>query len=364
MSISPASSTLKNDVLLIQFNQPPQKAWIAKIKSQHPELDVRWMEISMTKNMRQTQEDVASSELWKGVTLLSSFVLPPPDRVLGSVRFIQLPSAGIDPWLNQPIYKRKDVVLCTGNGIHAPQIAEWVIAAWLSHQHHFPRYEDYMKTGYWEPGATSTVQDSVKARIGILGYGAIGRQVARLANALAMEVFAYTRSERSTPEKRKDDSYCVPGTGDPDGVIPSQWFHGASRESINNFLAQDLDVVLLCLPLSDETRGLLSHEQFDILSKKKTFVINVARGGHINQEALIQALESGKIRGAALDVADPEPLPADHPLWKAPNLLLTPHVSWQTQSLLTRFLDVLEANLDKLSKGEEPINLVNRELNY
>jgi phosphoglycerate dehydrogenase-like enzyme len=137
---------------------------------------------------------------------------------------------------------------------------------------------------------------------------------------MGMEVYAYTRTEKSTLESRKDDSYCVPGTGDPDGLIPAKWFH----DDIDNFLGQDLDILVVSLPLTQSTSGIISYKQFEILSNKKTFLSNIARGGHINQEALIQALEKGQIRGAALDVTEPEPLSSDDPLWKAPNLLITP----------------------------------------
>lgn len=181
---------------------------------------------------------------------------------------------------------------------------------------------------------------------------------------MGMEVYAYTRSEKATPESRYDDSYHLPGTGDPEGSIPAKWFHGTSKDAVNNFLAQDLDIVVLSLPLTKENHHILSHEQFEILSKKKTFVSNIARGGHIDQDALIKALESGKIRGAALDVTDPEPLPAEHPLWDAPNVFITPHVSWKTQSYYERALDILVLNLDKLAKGERPINLMNKTLHY
>lgn len=181
---------------------------------------------------------------------------------------------------------------------------------------------------------------------------------------MRMEIYAYTRSERPTPESRKDDSYCVPETGDPDGLLPAKWFHGASKEAINDFLGQDLDILVLALPLTKESQGLISTEQFEILSKKKTFVSNVARGGIINTDALMEALESGKIRGAALDVTDPEPLPADHKLWSTPNLLITPHVSWQSQDLMSRVLDMLEFNLDNLGSGRPLTNVVSKEFGY
>lgn len=202
-------------------------------------------------------------------------------------------------------------------------------------------------------------------RRGILGYGAIGRQCARLASALGMEVYAYTRSERSTPASRKDDSYCVPGTGDPDGLLPAKWFHGTSRAAVNEFLGQGLDLLVISLPLTAETRHIIAAPQLEILgAARKPFVANVARGGHVDQEALVRALETGLLRGAALDVTDPEPLPSDHPLWRAPNLLITPHVSWKTDFLWDRLLEILELNLEKLAAGRPLVNVVNRKLHY
>jgi phosphoglycerate dehydrogenase-like enzyme len=175
-----------------------------------------------------------------------------------------------------------------------------------------------------------------------------------------MEVFAYTRSEKPTADSRKDSSYCVPGTGDVEGKIPSKWFSGASCDSVNHFLGQDLDILVISMPLTAENRGLLSYEQFEILSKKRTFVANIGRGGHIHQDALIKALETGQIRGAAVDVTDPEPLPKGHPLWKAPNLMITPHVSWKTDKYWPRLLDILELNLSNLQADRSLINEVVR----
>lgn len=265
---------------------------------------------------------------------------------------------------------------------------------------------------------------------GILGYGAIGRQCARVASAMGMEIYAYTRTERSTPEARRDDSYHMPGTGDPDGLIPTRWFHGVGREAVNEFLAQDLDLLVVSVPLTDATRNLLGPEQFDILDKgqlsegfcpkngngahthghadgkngnaqhtnghgngnsgnghptnghangtaaaaaaakttrhggKKTFVCNIARGGIIDTAALLEALQRGQIRGAALDVTEPEPLPREHPLWRAPNVFITPHVSWITPCYWDRLLRILEENLDRLRDGRPLLNLMNRKEQY
>jgi phosphoglycerate dehydrogenase-like enzyme len=207
---------------------------------------------------------------------------------------------------------------------------------------------------------------------GILGYGAIGRQCARLAVNLGMEVYAYTRTERSTPESRRDDSYTVPGLGDPDGVLPKRWFHSSGLKggtAVKEFLEQDLDLLVLSLPLTEATQYLLDREQFDVLASRNgrtggTFVINISRGKHVRTEALIEALEERKIGGAALDVTDPEPLPEEDPLWKAPRCFITPHVSGHTPHYRSRVLSILETNLDRLSKGEPMINVMNRKEHY
>jgi phosphoglycerate dehydrogenase-like enzyme len=175
-----------------------------------------------------------------------------------------------------------------------------------------------------------------------------------------MQVSAYTRTKKGTPASRRDESYSIPGTGDPEGLIPKHWFHGASKEAVNQFLSQGFDIVVLCLPLTSETRSLISTEQFALMQRKRTFVSNVSRGSLIDQDALLDALTTGKIRGAALDVTDPEPLSPDHALWKAPNLLITPHVSWKSQNYWTRLLDLCVQNLDRLKAGEPLINTIHR----
>jgi phosphoglycerate dehydrogenase-like enzyme len=108
-------------------------------------------------------------------------------------------------------------------------------------EHRWLRTSDNSRNGH-------NVQGFVGQRIGILGYGSIGRQIARLAKALGMEVFAYTASARHTPESRMDTGYVVTGTGDVTGEIPVQWFSGMDRASLHHFLAQDLDMLVLCTP--------------------------------------------------------------------------------------------------------------------
>lgn len=230
-------------------------------------------------------------------------------------------------------------------------------------RNNYLEFAGYQKKAKWTKSLPDT-QDSPGLRMGILGYGAIGRQCARLAKAMGVEVYAFTRSERLTPEQRRDNSYCVPGLGDTEGLIPAKWFHGSTKTAIHEFLDQDLDILVLSSPLTTETKHVIDREAFRILSKKKSFLSNIGRGQLVDTDALVEALEKGQIRGAAVDVTDPEPLPDGHPLFTAPNVFITPHISWYSPKYFDRILLILEANLERLNNGDAPLNVVNKEFHY
>lgn len=182
-----------------------------------------------------------------------------------------------------------------------------------------------------------------------------------------MSVHAYTLHAKDTPEARRDTSYTPPNTGDPDGLLPARWFSGGSTADIHNFLSSGLDLLVIALPLTDKTKHLLGRAEFDVLAnvgQGKTFVTNIARGPIVVTEDLIEALNGGTIKGAALDVSDPEPLPEWHPLWKAKNVIITPHVSGASTAYYERVLRILELNLGLLGEGKELTNTVNRKEGY
>lgn len=216
---------------------------------------------------------------------------------------------------------------------------------------------------------------------GILGYGSIGRQTARLCAALGMTVHAYTLHPRPTPASRRDTSWAPPGLGDPEGTLPARWFSGGSRAELHAFLSSGLDLLVVATPLTDRTTHLLGKEEFEALAaghdrnrdgndnggkggKGRAFVSNIARGAVVSTEDLAEALETGLIRGAALDVTDPEPLPEGHPLWRAPNVIITPHVSGASTKYYERALAVLQCNLRRVSEGAELVNRVDKTRGY
>ena len=216
-----------------------------------------------------------------------------------------------------------------------------------------------------------TIRDNVGQRFGVLGYGSIGRQAARVFKAMGSDVIAYTASPRTTPESKRDNGFIVPGTGDPDGTIPSAWYSGMDKASLHHFLSQDIDHLLVSVPLTKETTHFLGKEEFAILGRKNAFISNISRGQILQQDDLIAALKQGAdpeqeggLRGAALDVTDPEPLPEDSALWDAPNCIVTPHISGLGVMYAERAFQVLEVNLVRREEGKRLINVVDRKKGY
>lgn len=193
--------------------------------------------------------------------------------------------------------------------------------------------------------------------------------VARVAQAMGMDVIAFTATPRPSQESKRDHGFIVPGMGDPDGSIPSAWYSGLERSQLHEFLRQDIDILLVSVPLTAETILLLGKEEFEILGKtRNAFISNISRGQVIQHDDLIEALkrtpEQGGLRGAALDVTDPEPLPEDSELWSLPNVFVSPHISSAGGAYVERAFQVLETILSRMEKGENLINVVHRTRGY
>jgi len=296
-----------------------------------------------------------------------------------AVDLIHVISAGTNHIAKTAVVTSTEIPITTSSGIHGPTIAEWVIMTSLVASRKYDTLREWHDNHAWDDATGGnalfpTVSDNVSKRLGVLGYGSIGRQVARVAKALGMDVIVFTSRPRDTAESKKDTGFIIPGTGDEKGEIPSAWYSGTDKESLHRFLARDIDHLVVSLPLTSDTKNLLGKVEFEILSKKNAFISNIARGEIIVQKDLIHALQAyenhvngipgeGKkgLRGAALDVTSPEPLPKDDPLWDAPNCIITPHMSGVSKAYAERALQVLEINLERRARGEELINLMKRE---
>lgn len=183
-----------------------------------------------------------------------------------------------------------------------------------------------------------------------------------------MRVLAFTATPKDSDEKKRDAGFVVPGTGDVEGEIPEAWFSGLEKGDLHRFLGQGIDWLVVSVPLTEQTKGFLGKEEFEVLKKggdgSPAFVTNIARGPIVDQQALVEALKDGTLEGAALDVTDPEPLPRDSELWDLENVVVTPHISGNGVAYEERAFQVLDVNLGKREKGERLINVVDRRRGY
>ncbi|KUJ08075.1 D-isomer-specific 2-hydroxyacid dehydrogenase-like protein [Mollisia scopiformis] len=329
---------------------------------------------------RKVISDPIAEDLWKDITILVTlFTLPPDPSFVPNLHLIHVLSAGVDRLYSSPFWNETDVALTNSSGVHGPQIAEWVILQILSHSHRQKLLLELQRQHVWGSNKVPREQqDGVGQTFGVLGYGAIGRQAARAAHALGFDVIAFTATPKKTPESKRDHGYIVPRTGDPDGSIPSAWYSGLDKASLHEFLSQKIDVLLVSVPLTPETTHLLAKPEFEILGENNAFIINVARGKVLEQNDLIAALKeysesggiggatagAGGLRGAALDVTDPEPLPADSELWDLENVVVTPHVSARGSSNVQRSFQIVEQNLTRIAEGKSLLNEVSRRKGY
>ncbi|MDI1488160.1 MAG: hypothetical protein OHK93_007434 [Ramalina farinacea] len=372
-------------VLIILPIPEPTDA-IARIKRKHPTIEITFRSLLFNPTSWQGRGQPIDPSIYSTIThLVTLSALPPSPSDAPHLQLILLASAGSNHIQHTPIYKDTDITLTTSSGIHGPQIAEWCLMTALASSHYYNMLHDWQKQHKWGRSGVGesdtrleTLRDKVGQRLGVLGYGSIGRQVARVAKAMGMRVIVYTASPRPTPESKRDAGFIVPGTGDPDGSIPEEWFSGLDKESLHHFLGQGIDWLIISVPLTKQTTKLISAPELSILGKtRNSFVTNISRGQILDQTALVKSLRAyaaadpvkggdggGGVRGAALDVTDPEPLPETDELWAAPNCIITPHVSGLGVKYMDRVLQVFEVNLEREEEGASLINVVDRKRGY
>lgn len=243
---------------------------------------------------------------------------------LPALRVIQLLTAGADPWLD---LVPEGVTLCRGGGIHSSSTAELAVAGLLMQWHRLPELLRQQAQHVWDP---LDRESSEGKRVLVLGAGEIGSTIGRALAALGSVVTIVGRTARDGVRAAKDLPMLLP----------------------------TLDALVLAVPLTAETHGLVDAE---LLAKLPdgAIVVNVARGSIVVTAALLAELEAHRLR-AVLDVTDPEPLPADHPLWAAPNLILTPHVGGGAQGWADRAGRLIRAQLLRYAQGADLVDVVAR----
>ncbi|MGV9300791.1 2-hydroxyacid dehydrogenase [Amycolatopsis sp. NPDC003676] len=242
---------------------------------------------------------------------------------LPSLRAVQTLSAGYDNLL--PLVP-SGVRLANGRGLHDLSVAEHTLALILAAQRYFPRWFAQQQAGSWDRVHTRSLAD---CRVLLVGYGSIGRAIERYLEAGEAEVVRVASTARSG----------VHGIAELPDLLPTA------------------DIVVLVLPDTPQTRGLLGAPELALLPDT-ALIVNVGRGTAVDTDALTAEVASGRLR-AALDVVDPEPLPADHPLWTLDGAIITPHIAGGSDSFYPRAKRLAERQLAHYAKGEPLENLVN-----
>lgn len=272
-----------------------------------------------------------------------------------NLRWIQNHYAGIDHISLDAIPDY--VILTTLSGVNSVPMAEHTFALILALRRRIPRILDLQRRRIWpEKRWKKFAQPLLRGEtIGILGYGSIGREVARLAKAFGMRVLAYKRN----PDQTKDSGFILPETGDPDGSIPDGYYgHDGLYEMLNAS-----DVVVNVLPATPETEGLLDERAFAAIKPSSIF-ISMGRGKTVDENALIEAIKSGHIAGAGLDVFAMEPLPAMSPLWDLENVIISPHIGGSFDRYDEFCMILFRENLGRYLTGKPLLNKANRKVGY
>jgi phosphoglycerate dehydrogenase-like enzyme len=336
---------------LALITAPFEEAWLERVRHIAPESSIVWHPHPVS--------DPIPDELWARVEILfTSFgtPLPAPSRV-PRLRWVQLYSAGVDSVAEHPLFAT-EVVFTTTSGVHAICMGEFVLAVMLAWFHRLPAVFAWQRRAAWPDRGERVAhfgQDEAHGKtIGIVGYGSIGRHVARLASTFGMRVLAMQRGE-----DHADQGCSFPDVGDTEGRLPARYY---APGELHQMLAE-CDVVVIAAPLTPATRGLFDDAVFAAM-RLGALLINCARGAICDEAALVRALERGRIAGAALDVFAAEPLPPDHPLWRLPNVILSPHISGLSARYAERAARIFEENLRRYRAGELLVNLVDKARGY
>jgi phosphoglycerate dehydrogenase-like enzyme len=273
----------------------------------------------------------------------------PPGNLdrMADLKLMQIGTVGYEH-LRDHKFADKPLRVCNARGIFDTAIGEWAVAMMVNLTRDLRAMIRNQDQGHWE--RHKRFEQEVRGRVvGLWGYGGIGRETARLAKAFGALVHVMTRAG----VKPRPTFYVQPGTGDPGGLLPDRVFVAGQEQA---FLA-GLDYLVLALPRTRQSEGMVGEPELQALPRT-AFVLNPARGPIIQEKALLRALTEGWIAGAALDTHYAYPLPAAHPLWRFPSVILTPHISGADESsqFPARIADLFQKNVQRFVQRRELLN--------
>ena len=277
-----------------------------------------------------------------------------------NLKWMATMGAGVDHLAGHGLAERDGLTLTNGSGLHGVSMGEHVLGAILFAAQHHPTRLEFQRRRAWDP------VDQVRAvrirgkTIVIVGYGTIGREIGRLADAFGMRVLA-VRMDPSRREDRGFDAEAAAGIGDPEGRIPERI---VGPDQLHDVFGE-ADYVVLATPLTPASRGMVDAAAFAAM-KPGAWLVNIARGGLIDDDALLKAVRSGHLAGAHLDAFPQEPLGGEHDFWAEPNIYISQHVAGMnsTEHYWPLVGALMEENLRRFAADEPLINVVDVRRGY
>jgi len=301
-------------------------------------------------------EEISAEDWAKAEILYTDRTLPSLAQA-PRLRWIQFHYAGIDFVSDIPIVRKPGLVATTLSGAAAPQIAEYALMMMLALGHRLPDlFANQQKAEWprdrWERFSPLELRQST---VGLVGYGSINREIARLVQPLGPTILA-AKQDAMNPH---DTGYTPRGLGDTEGDL----FHRLYPIQAIKSMLKECDFVIVALPLYPGTRGLINAEVFSAL-KPTAFFIDFSRGGITDHAALVGAIQDKRLAGAALDVFPEEPLPPASPLWRLPNVIITPHIGGVSPHYMARAAEMFSENLSRYVANQPLFNQFDLEKGY
>jgi phosphoglycerate dehydrogenase-like enzyme len=260
-------------------------------------------------------------------------------HVAKKLKWVHSYGAGVEKFMN-PEFVKSDVILTNGKIVQGPEIADHALALLLSLTRDLYRVIPKRTSEQWGKGGFQAIELRGKTAV-VIGVGGIGSQIAQRAAAFGMTVIGV--DPKDMPLNPNVSRFVSPDQ--LDSVLPSA------------------DVVFVSAPHTPRSEGMMGRRQFELM-KKNSYFIAVSRGKLYNTEALVKALDEKRLAGAGLDVTDPEPLPAGHPLWKFENVVITPHVATVSDGIAGRMRELTLDNVARFTKGQPLRNVVDKQKGY
>jgi len=311
---------------------------LAKIRAVSPDIKVTDASVFLYEEQRNDLSHAAELDfLLKDAEVMFGFRLPKNAlKRAPKIKWLQMMTAGVERYLDTEMVKN-DVVITNASGLAAVPIAEWLMNVMLMFAKQMPRYARNKDGAKWERYPSGVLSGKT---VGIIGLGAIGSETARRAQAFGMKVLGCRRSQRRA-------RYC-------DAMLP--------REKLPELLHES-DYVVIAVPWTPETNGMIGARELAAM-KPSGYLLNIGRGDIINEPELIKALEAKQIAGAGLDVFSQEPLPPTSPLWKLPNVIMTPHIAGSMEDYIGQACDLFVKNLTRYAAGKKLFNVVDKKRGY